>query len=161
VITAHAKELIAEGRPLIEQLDEVVDAVVERVVEGVVVIFGVVEVVDEAFVVVDEIVAIDFVVDADVVVVSALFCFAFVQAAVTVTVVYAEVPVPVTVEVTSLMGTKDEQKADALKAIKTALHVSTSPRASKSARGICAAEAAKRRAEKLIEVRSKCIIGYR
>lgn len=46
----------------------------------------------------------------------------YVQAAVTVTCVLAAVPVWVTVAVASLIGTKDEQKAEAFSATSTALH---------------------------------------
>jgi len=120
-----------------------IDFVVDEA-EGVVEIFGVVDgafdVVDGAFDVVDA--AFD-VVDAAFDVVDEAFdvvdgaagvdaCRFFllrtllVQAAVTVTAVAPGGPA---VEVTSLMGTKDEQKADAFKAIKIALQLSTSLRA--------------------------------
>lgn len=54
------------------------------------------------------------------------FLRALVQGAVTVTCVLAEVPVWVAVDVTSVMGTNDEQKAEALSAIKSDLQESTS-----------------------------------
>lgn len=74
------------------------------------------------------------------------FCFG-VHAAVTVMVVPN--PVAVAVEVTSAMGTNEEQKAEAFRATRAALQAPTPSRGSKSARGICKAEANERMAAPL------------
>lgn len=50
-------------------------------------------------------------------------------------------PAPVAVEVTSLIGTNEEQKAEALSAIRIALQEPASSRGSKLARGMCTANA--------------------
>lgn len=109
-------------------------------------IFGVVDVVaevvddalraaEEAVAVVDE-VLLEVVLDVAVVVAGCLFLRALVHGAVTVTCgVVAAVPVWEAVDVESVIGTKDEQKADALSAIRMALQVSTSLRPTTFPRG--------------------------
>lgn len=72
---------------------------------------------------------------------SCLFFCAFVQGAVTVTVVTAAVPVCVAVVVTSVMGTKEEQKAEAFIATRMASQAATSLRSCRSARARWRAEA--------------------
>lgn len=57
-----------------------------------------------------------------------------------VTVAWADAVVPGTVLVTSVIGTKEEQKADAFNAIRMALHAATLSRASMSARSTTAAD---------------------
>lgn len=133
----------------------VVDNAAE-VVDILVVVDGAAGVVDGAFEVVD---------GAAGVVDSCRFFFFFdcalIQGAVTVTLVTAEVPVCVMVEVTSLMGTKDEQKAEALRAIKIALQALTSSRASRCARGTCANPAQvedEKRAATVTKVGRKCMV---
>lgn len=80
------------------------------------------------------------------------FCFG-VHAAVTVMV--AADPVAVAVEVTSVMGTNEEQKAEAFRATRIALQAPTSSRGFKSPRGICKAEANDRMAAPLTKVWGK------
>lgn len=58
---------------------------------------------------------------------------------VTVLVEMIAVPVCVTVKVTSLIGTTLEQRAEAFKAMRTALQISTSPRGCRS--GMCMVQA--------------------
>lgn len=58
-------------------------------------------------------------------------------------------------EVTSLMGTNDEQKAEALRATRTSSQRPTSSRASKLARGMCRAKADDRIAAPVIKTRGK------
>lgn len=92
----------------------------------------------------------ELVVTVTAVVVGVLFfCFG-VHAAVTVMV--AADPVALAVEVTSVMGTNEEQKAEAFRAIRAALQALTSSRGFKSPRGICKAEANERMAAPLIKV---------
>jgi hypothetical protein len=69
-----------------------------------------------------------------------LFFFKLSHGAVTVTCATPVGPDIVTVEVTSLIGTKELQKADALRATSTALHAATLSRASTSERPMLAAE---------------------
>lgn len=131
---AQAKDFNPTGRPLTVQVDRVVVIVGVGVDEGA---SGVFE--------------------------TSLFCIPVVpvQGAVEVVVVVAVVVVLVTVEVISVMGTKDEQKAEAFKATKIALHVSTLLRTSSSARGTFTAETDKRRTKPLRQVRRKCMIRCR
>lgn len=103
--------------PLIEHCDAVVDFVVEGVVDGVV--LGVVLAVVFRVVVG----AAGVVVGAAGVVVAALFLW---------TLVVQEAPDFVVVVVLSVIGTKDEQKADAWSAISTALQDETLSRATRS-----------------------------
>lgn len=86
------------------------------------------------------------------------FFSALVQGAVTVTEANDAVPVWVTVEVTSVIGTKEEQKAEALSAIRIALQLSTSPRAARSARGTCRAKVEERRVAAPSTVCRRCIV---
>ena len=100
---------------------------IARVVEGAAgVVDGAAGVVEGNFAVVDG--------AAGVVLSCRFFLYAFVQGAVTVTFVLAAVPVCVTVFVVSVIGTNEEQKADALSAMRMALQTSTLLRASRSAR---------------------------
>ena len=144
-IISQAKTAICEGTPLIGQADVVVDAVVDFVVDAVVdlvvdfvvdfvvlgVVLGALGVVLGAAGVVDifgVVLGAAGVVEgaAGVVESCRFFLAALVQAAVTV--VDAGVP-RVTVEVTSVMGTKLEQNAEALSAIRIASQLLTSFRA--------------------------------
>lgn len=106
----------------------VVDGALDVVVDALGVVEGAAGVVDGALGVVDG--ALGVVDGAAGVVLGCLFFSAFVHGAVTVTSVEAEVPDCVTVDVTSLIGTKEEQKADALSAIRTASQAPTWSRAS-------------------------------
>jgi len=183
---SQAKILSALGKPLIVHW-EVVDVVVifVVVVVAVVVVVGalvvvvvgalvVVVVAVEALVIVVPVVAVDALVVV-VVVVNALVVVHVVVVvesrpllifgapaqvvAVTVIVVVAAVPVWVAVDVTSVMGTKDEQNEEALSAIRMALQVSTSPRAARFARGTCRAEIEEeRRAAAPTKVCRKCMM---
>lgn len=63
------------------------------------------------------------------------------QDAVTVVGMVTRVPVRVEVEVTSAIGTKCEQNAEAVSDARTCLQMSVSPRALRPARGTCRAEA--------------------
>lgn len=143
-MTSHANGFSPTGRPLTEQLVGVVNAAVGWVVEGVV--EGVAEGVVGAFLCL-------FWMATTPVLVPAL-----VQGAVEMIVTYDVGAVLVAVVVTFVMGTKDEQKAEALRAISTALHTSTLLRASSSARGRCTAEADKRRADAPKKMRRKCMV---
>ncbi len=144
----HANVATAAGTPLMLHVDPVVDADVVEVLAVVVETFGVVVgalgVVDGALGVVEGAAgvvdgALGVVVGtarvvvgtgAAGLVVNCLFFREFAHAAVTVICVEAGLPDCVTVDVTSLIGTKEEQKADALSAIKTAAQVPTWSRAS-------------------------------
>ena len=75
-----------------------------------------------------------------------------VHPSVIVTSVVDEDPVRVLTEVTSVMGTNDEQKEEALIAIRTALHASTSPRRSSDG-GMLAAYAMLRRNRRALKGR--------
>lgn len=142
LMISHAKLPTSDGKPPILHLFDglvVVVALLEGasvvdvgLLEGACVVVGAllegVCVVDEALVVMEVgLGTAEDEVDV-VVVVTARLCFRTLEhSAVTVTAVGFDV---LAVEVTSVMGTKDEQNAEAFKAIKIALATSTSPRGS-------------------------------
>jgi hypothetical protein len=80
-----------------------------------------------------------------------------VQAAVTVTCVLPGGPVAVTVDVTSVIGTKELQNAEALRAKSTALHTETSSRASTLARSMLAAEVSREKEAKVAMIEAEGI----
>jgi hypothetical protein len=87
------------------------------------------------------------------------FLLAPVQGAVTVTFAVPGAPFTVTVDVTSLIGTKELQKAEALRATSTALQTATLSRASTSPRPMLAADVRREKETKVatIEAEGMCV----
>jgi len=83
------------------------------------------------------------------------FLLAPVQGAVTVTFAVPGAPFTVTVDVTSLIGTKELQKAEALRATSTALQTATLSRASTSPRPMLAADVRREKEAKVATIKAE------